>query len=170
MFGGAAGPSPAGPASLAQVNRFPSVFDPSWRPTDGLIVGHDVLGGVFALNGHDAAEAGRPGAPGQMLYFAPDSMEWEVLEMGYGTWLTWLLSGRLEQFYEGLRWPGWQAETALLTADQGISVFPFLWSEEAHADLAATSRKAVPMAELLGLRRDFCAQMEIPAPGFLGSL
>lgn len=170
VFGGAAGTSSSGPASLAQVNSFPSVFDPSWRPTNGLIVGHDVLGGVFALNGHDAAASGRPGAPGQMLYFAPDSMEWEVLGMGYGTWLTWLLSGRLEQFYEALRWPGWQAETALLTVGQGISIFPFLWSKEARADLAATSRRPVLMAELLGLSGDFCARMEIPAPGFLGSL
>ncbi|MEU6974119.1 DUF2625 domain-containing protein [Kitasatospora aureofaciens] len=170
VFGGASGASAAGLPSLAQVNHFPSDFDPAWRPTDGLVVGHDVLGGVFALNGHDAAGAGRPGAPGQMVYFAPDSMEWEALEMGYGTWLTWLVSGRLEQFYEGLRWPGWQDEASRLTSDQGISVFPFLWSKEAHADLAATSRRPVPMAELLGLNRDFCAQMGLPAPGFLGSV
>ena len=170
VFGGAAGVSDGGLPALAQVNRFPSDFDPAWRPTDGLVVGHDVLGGVFALNGHDAPGAGRPGAPGQMVYFAPDSMRWELLEMGYGTWLTWLLSGRLERFYAGLRWPGWQEEAARLAADQGISVFPFLWSKEARADLAATSRKPVPMTELLGLSQDFCTQMGLPAPGFLGSV
>ena len=96
--------------SLAQINDFPTVFDPQWSPTSGLIVGHDVLGGVFALNGHDPAAVDRPGVPGQMTYFAPDSLEWEAMEMGHSTWLTWLLSGRLEKFYESMRWPGWREE------------------------------------------------------------
>ena len=49
-----------------------------------------------------------------------------------------------------------------------MSVVPFLWSKEAHDDLAATSRRAVPMMELLGLNEDFCNQMGLPEPGFLG--
>ncbi|MCN9244524.1 DUF2625 family protein [Streptomyces sp. RY43-2] len=70
----------------------------------------------------------------------------------------------------GLRWHDWQGEASRLTPGQGISVFPFLWSKESQADLAATSRKPVPMAELLGLNGDFCAQMGLPGPGFLGSV
>ncbi|WP_331721113.1 DUF2625 domain-containing protein [Streptomyces sp. NBC_00454] len=176
VYGGATGDRDGLPAlpgalpSLAQVNDFPAAFDPAWHPAAGLIVGHDVLGGVFALNGHDPAASGRPGDPGQMLYFAPDSLEWEALEMGYGAWLTWLLSGSLAQFYDGLRWPGWQAEAAALEPSQGIAVYPYLWSKEAHADLAATSRRAVPMTELLGLSRDFCLQFGPNDPGFLGSV
>ncbi|MFG3001978.1 DUF2625 domain-containing protein [Streptomyces sp. NPDC048340] len=168
VYGGATSGAHGLPG-LSQVNRFPAAFDPSWRPADGLVVGHDVLGGVFALNGHDPAASRRPGDPGQMLYFAPDSLEWEALEMGYGTWLTWLLSGRLDQFYDGLRWPGWQGEAAALAPSQGLSVYPFLWSAEAQADLAATSRRAVPMAELLGVSSDFCRQFGPHNPGFLGS-
>ncbi|MFJ9740939.1 DUF2625 family protein [Streptomyces sp. NPDC101166] len=53
----------------------------------------------------------------------------------------WLLSGQLETFYDGLRRPGWREEAAALALSEGISVYPFLWSEEAHADLAATSRR-----------------------------
>lgn len=49
--------------SLAQVNQFPGAFDSAWQPDAGLVVAHDVLGGVFALNGGAPARAGRPGHP-----------------------------------------------------------------------------------------------------------
>ncbi|WP_268762395.1 DUF2625 family protein [Kitasatospora griseola] len=48
VFGG-------GPAGLGRVNRFPATFDPGRHPGTGLVLAHDVLGGVFALNGHDPA-------------------------------------------------------------------------------------------------------------------
>jgi hypothetical protein len=156
--------------SLAHINAFPEVFDPEWHPEAGLIVGHDVLGGVFALNSHDPAAAGRPGAPGQMMYFAPDTMEWEALEMGHSTWISWLLSGRLETFYEGLRWPGWQEDAAALTSAQGINMFPPLWSREGREDVTAASRRAVPMREVLGIAVDSARQLGWADPGFLGQV
>lgn len=156
--------------SLAQVNAFPSEFDPSWSPVSGLIVGHDVLGGVFGLNGHDPAAFGRPGAPGQMTYFAPDTLAWEEMQMGHSAWVSWLLSGRLEKFYESLRWPGWREEAAALTLTQGITVFPYLWSKEAHENLSATSRRAIPMRQVIGVAADFATQMGPADPGFLGEV
>jgi len=87
---------------------------------------------------------------------------------GHGGWLSWIMSGGLEQFYQSLRWPGWEAESAALALDQGISVIPFLWSAEAHQDLAATSRRPVPMRELLGLHGEFHRQLGGSDPGFLG--
>ncbi|MGW0915278.1 DUF2625 family protein [Streptomyces sp. NPDC002784] len=155
---------------LAAVNRFPATVDPTWRPQDGLVVGQDVLGGVFALNTHDPAAAGRPGAPGQMTYFAPDSLEREAMDMGYETWLTWTLSDRLAHFYGGLRRPGWRQEIANLPPTEGITVYPFLWSNEAQENLATTTRAPAPMAELLTMSQDFCQQMGLPAPGFLGTV
>ncbi|MFE1881722.1 DUF2625 family protein, partial [Streptomyces diastatochromogenes] len=156
--------------SLGRVNRFPEEFDPAWHPASGLVVGHDVLGGVFALNGHDPAGACRPGDPGQMTYFAPDTLEWEALDMGHSAWVWWLLSGRLETFYDGLRWPGWREEAAEADLSQGITVYPFLWSKEAHDDLAATSRRPVAMREVLGVAADFARQLGPADPGFLGEV
>lgn len=170
VFGGGSGDVTASMPSLAKINDFPFGFDPSWSPACGLVVGHDVLGGVFALNGHDPAAFGRPGAPGQMTYFAPDSLEWEEMSMGHSAWVSWLLSGRLEKFYEGLRWPGWREEAAALDSAQGITVFPPLWSEQAHADLSATSRRAAPMRQVLGVAADFAQQMGPADPGFLGTV
>jgi hypothetical protein len=154
--------------SMADVNRFPSEPDTGWTPQGGLVVGYDVLGGVFTLNGMDPESAGRPGSPGQILYFAPDSLEWDVLPMTHSQWLEWLLSGNATRFYESLRWPGWEEESQSLTLAQGISVYPFLWSAEAHADLAATSRSPVPFAELIHLTAQFTIQADLPSPGFLG--
>jgi hypothetical protein len=105
-----------------------------------------------------------------VVYFAPDSLAWEPLEIGYATWVTWLLSGRLDQFYDGLRWPGWQTESAGLGPGQGIAVYPFLWSEEARADLAATTRHPVSLRELLGISADSCRQLGLRDPGFLGAV
>ncbi|MFD3515765.1 DUF2625 family protein [Streptomyces sp. NPDC058657] len=167
VFGG--GPvTGGGLPSLARVNRFPADFDPAWHPGTALVVGHDVVGGVFALNGGDPAAGGRPGGPGEMTYFAPDTLEWEAMGTGHSGWISWLLSDQLETFYDGLRWPGWRAEAAALALSQGISVYPFLWSEEAHAELAATSRRPVPMREVLGAAADFARQAGPRDPGFLG--
>ncbi|HEY9474784.1 MAG TPA: DUF2625 family protein [Mycobacteriales bacterium] len=168
VFGGSHSGGAAGLPGLSQVNRFPEVLEPEWRPVGGLVLAHDVLGGVFALNGADTAASGRPGQPGEVVYFAPDRLEWEALGVGHGAWVAWLLSGQLDQFYEGLRWPGWQEEVAALSGSEGTSVVPFLWTAEAQRDLAATSRRAVPMTELLGLSSHFCRQLGLPVPGFRG--
>ena len=77
------------------------------------VLGHDVLGGRFELFGPDSEH------PGEVCYFAPDTLEWESLEMGYGAWLSWLASGATGEFYESMRWPGWQEEVA---ADGGSFV------------------------------------------------
>jgi hypothetical protein len=162
VYGGG-GPMPG----LAAVNRFPEDVDPGWFPDDNIVVGHDVVGGVFVLNGRGS---GRPGEPGRLVYFAPDSLTWEALGMGYGTWLDWVLAGRLDQFYAGLRWPGWREEVVELAPTDGMSVIPYLWSKEAHDDLAATSRKAVPFTDLLRLNETFCTQMGLRPPGFQGTV
>ncbi|NUP52779.1 MAG: DUF2625 domain-containing protein [Catenulispora sp.] len=169
VYGGGSGRDGALP-SLARVNEFPATFDPGWRPPAGLVVGHDVLGGVFALNGADPAAEGRPGEPGQMTYFAPDSLEWEALGVGHSAWLSWLLGGDVAGFYSRLRWGGWREDAAAATFEQGINHFPPLWSKEAHDDLDATSRKAVPMREVLGLAADAARQFGSADPGFLGTV
>jgi hypothetical protein len=60
--------------------------------------------------------------------------------------------------------PAWEA--AALAFSQGISVIPRLWSREG-GNLAATSRRAVPMREVLGVAADFARQSGAD-PGFLG--
>ncbi|MFB7611831.1 DUF2625 domain-containing protein [Streptomyces gardneri] len=156
--------------SLARVNNYPPVTVPDWRPQSGLIVAHDILGGAFVVQGGPAEQVGLPGQPGEVIYFAPDSLRWEALGSGYGAWLSWMLAGGTEEFYENLRWPGWRDEVRDLDADRGLTLYPPLWSAEAHQDLGATSRRVVAMAELLDLERETSVQFDEVDPGFLGAL
>lgn len=164
-------PDPTSPTALpglATVNRFPDVPDETWAPSHGLVVAHDVLGGTFALNGGSPADVGRPGSPGEIIYFAPDTLDWLDLGAGYTAWLTWVLDGGLDEFTAGLRPPEWQAETEKLRGDQGLTVYPPLWSAEAHADLAAATRATAPVTEVLQYNRDSARQIDGTDPGPLG--
>ncbi|MEV8590553.1 DUF2625 domain-containing protein [Streptomyces sp. NPDC051180] len=155
---------------IARVNGYPDRFDPHWRPRAGLVVAHDVLGGVFVVQGGPADRVGLPGRPGEIVYFAPDALRWEALGSGYGAWLSWMLSGGTEEFYQDLRWPGWREEVRGLDGDRGLTLYPPLWSAEAHRDLAGTSRRVVALAELLDLERLTSAEFDGADPGFLGAL
>ncbi|UED85460.1 DUF2625 family protein [Streptomyces profundus] len=172
VFGSATPRNPGGMPGLAEVNAFPEHFAPDWRPSPGLVVAQDVLGGTFAVNGDhesDPAATGRPGGPGEVIYFAPDTLRWQALELPYAGWLDWVLSGGTTDFYQRLRWPGWRADTgALETATDGVSLVPPLWSLEAQRDLASTARRPVPMAELLGLHHRYARQLTNADPGFIG--
>ena len=154
---------------LAAMNDFPPAPVADWSPALGLVAAHDVLGGTFVLNGADPGAVGRPGNPGEMIYLAPDTLQWEALGAGYAAWLMWVLDGGLAEFTNGLRWAGWEAETRDLSGDSGLNFFPPLWTKEAHEDLAATSRAVVPMAELVGLARSTAAEIDGVDLGALGT-
>ncbi|GAA3443368.1 hypothetical protein Pve01_28470 [Planomonospora venezuelensis] len=153
-----------GMPDLLRASALPTIASAHPAPSR-LIIAYDVLGGVFAIKGGVAPAGALPGKPGEVLYFAPDCLEWESLELSYENWLRWLLSGRLAGFYESFRWSGWQQETRTLALDQGVSFTPPLWSAEAQNDIDATDRHPVPLAELLGLHSEFSRRFGLPDPG-----
>jgi hypothetical protein len=106
-----------------------------------VLVGDDVLGGFFAING-----GGLQGERGHIFYHSPQSLRWEDVAPSYSAWLMGLMSGDLDAFYKGLRWPGWRREVEPLNGDEGISVYPFLFAS--GDDISKRSRKAVPIREL----------------------
>lgn len=113
-------------------------------PPGALAVGHDVLGGLFAIDG------GALGVePGEVCYFGPDTLTWEGLGGGYSAFLLAALSGALEVVFEGLRWPGWRDEVSSLTLSQGISLYPPPSTVEGR-DVSKAARSAVSIQELLG--------------------
>jgi Protein of unknown function DUF2625 len=117
-------------------------------PPPWLTAGFDVLGGRFAVNG-----GGLPGQPGQVCYWGPDTLSWTALGAGYSQFARMMLGGGLAGFYQDLRWPGWQEEVAALGTDQGISVYPFLFTAQSRP-VAHASRRPVPFAELLDLHAE----------------
>ncbi len=106
--------------------------EPRVAATGGsLIVAHDVLGGVFAMDG-----GGLGPGKGDAYYLAPDNLEWEDLEMGYTQLIHFFLTGDLGGFYESFRWPGWRGEVRALRPDQSLSLD------------ASGARRPVPSDEL----------------------
>lgn len=110
-----------------------------------LVVAHDVVGGVFAIN-----TGGLDGNTGTIHYFAPDSLAWEDLGVGYTDFFNWALTGDITQFYANFYWDGWQNEVANLLPEQAFFTMPPLWSEQGK-NMAQNTRKIVPLAEILNL-------------------
>lgn len=122
-----------------------------------LLVADDVVGGFFALNGGFNNEG-----IGQVFYFAPDTLEWECLEMGYTDFLHWVCTGNLEAFYESFRWSGWETYISNVKGNQGVSIYPPLWSKEANQNgLDNCSKKVVPISELWGINNLYREQLNI---------
>jgi hypothetical protein len=58
------------------------------------LIADDVAGGIYAINGGEFS-----GEMNAIYYWAPDSMEWEDLELKFSDFFAWLLSGDLDRFY-----------------------------------------------------------------------
>ncbi|BBY46708.1 hypothetical protein MARA_01380 (plasmid) [Mycolicibacterium arabiense] len=166
MYGGSGGGS-TGMPSIGEVNGFPADPVPGWQPAAGLIIAHDVLGGVFALNGAHPQQHGRPGVPGSVVHFSAATLTWEDLDMGHTEWLSWVVEDATSH-YRDLLWPTWRAECAALGLREGISVYPSPWSDEAQQDMAATTRGAVPLEQILDMHAASCLQLVLDDPGALG--
>jgi Protein of unknown function DUF2625 len=151
----------AGLPDLATANDLATADD--LAPRDGgpyLLIAFDVLGGSFAING-GTLEADAE----EVCYFAPDSLSWIPLGIfGPAEFLSWALSGALEQTFEDLRWPGWQSEALAAGPDQAIAVYPPLWSTEGQ-DVGSAHRGLVPLTELLAGHREAAEQLAGAADG-----
>lgn len=134
-------PSERSPRSIAGWNR---LGQPNERLSGALLVGDDVLGGFFAING------GRfEGNPGMVHYYAPDTLAWESTDLGYSDWLIWLFRGDLERYYATCRWAGWRTEMGSIGGDKGILVYPFPCAD--GPDFELRNRSLVPIDELWSL-------------------
>lgn len=169
IYGGSGG-GPTGMPSISEVNEFSSVVEPGWQPSAGLVIAHDVLGGVFAINGIEPKLHGRPGDPGDVVYFCPSTVVWQDTGMDYDRWLNWLVDGGAAYHYRNVLWSTWRAETAELSLREGISIYPAPWSDKADQGATATFRVAFPMEKILDAHIASCALLSLPHPGELGAV
>ena len=112
-----------------------------------LLVADDVLGGFFAING------GALGPDqGKMYYFAPETLAWEALGIGFTAFVAWAFTRQLRQFYG--RPPGAAAdfEELPLSGELCLTFYPFLWTQE--GSLKTSSRRAIPVEEQWALNLD----------------
>ena len=110
-----------------------------------MMVADDVLGGIFAINGNYFGSD-----TGMMYYLAPDTLEWEGLEVNFHDFLRFVFTGDLEGFYSGLRWEGWRKDITELSADAAFIFDPPLWDTEAD-NTQVRKREQIPMDEMYEL-------------------
>ncbi|PHV29019.1 hypothetical protein CSQ93_07630 [Janthinobacterium sp. BJB426] len=122
-----------------------------------LLVADDVLGGFFALNG------GALGPDqGQLYYLAPETLEWEALEIGYTAFVEWAFTSQLRQFYGRQPGEAHGFDELPLSGDLCLNFYPFLWTQEGA--LKTSSRRAIPVEEQWALNLDL-KQKVLDAPG-----
>ncbi|GLL00679.1 DUF2625 domain-containing protein [Dactylosporangium matsuzakiense] len=138
---------------LADIHEVNELFDAA-----GMVVAQDVLGGEFVWRQGEAQ--GEVGARPTIHYFAPDTLGWEDLTLGYTDWLYAMLTGAADRFYHSWRWPGWRDEVAACPLDTGIHTVPPLFSKECR-DLDGRSRRPVAMTQLLSVKHDMADRLGI---------
>lgn len=122
------------------------------RASGFLLVADDVVGGFFAIN-----SGGLGGDTGAMYYWAPDTLVWEELGIGYSDFLKWSLSPNLEKFYANLRWTNWQSDAKHLHGDQCFNFYPFLWTEQ--GSVQTSRRTGIPVSEQFAANVELATQV-----------
>lgn len=112
-----------------------------------LLVADDILGGFYAINGGKLGNI-----IGNVFYLAPDTLEWEDLEITFSEFVYWTFTGDINKFYEDFKWTGWQDEVKYVLGDEGISIYPFLWAE--GDAIEKRSRRIVPIEEIWGITNE----------------
>ncbi|MCL1838036.1 MAG: DUF2625 domain-containing protein [Propionibacteriaceae bacterium] len=144
---------------VAQVNGFPQQPGEAPPAMAGMIVAIDAIGGQFAIDGGGIGDN-----PGEVCYWDPSALAWVGLGAGHSEFVGWLLCEDHTDFYQDLRWDGWDSVVDSLDIGEGINVWPPPWSKEYKQESA--SRKAVPLREILDLNLSLAEQFgsELPLP------
>ncbi|MGX5855165.1 DUF2625 domain-containing protein [Dyadobacter jiangsuensis] len=118
-----------------------------------LVVADDAIGGIFVLN-----DGSLGNDPGKIYYLAPDTLEFEALDLGYSDFLIFCFNNDLDKFYEGYRWKSWKEEISKMSGDSVIGFYPYLWTKEGK-EIEKNSRRVIPVAEYYEFVVDFRAQL-----------
>ena len=114
------------------------------------LIAYDILGGLFAINIEKL---------NSIEYFAPDTLEWEDLEIDYKDFLYWVTTNQLDTFYQELIVPDLLTLDLSLEKNEVVLTYPFIWSMEYTSSGAV--RKIVPFKELLEMNADFYRQLRM---------
>lgn len=127
--------------SVPEWNKGKTIKEYGDKPTY-LLVADDAAGGFFAIN---YGEFGKDLK--NVYYLAPNSLNWEPLNVGYGEFILFCFDSDLSVFYKGLRWATWSQFIGNLDGSKSYSFRPYLWSEQG-TDIEKCTRKLVTTEEL----------------------
>lgn len=124
-----------------------------------LLIADDAAGGFFAIN------AGALGSDaGKVYYLAPDTIEWEPLDMTYTAFLNFCFNGDLADFYKELRWNSWKTDLAKINGNMTYNFYPYLFTKQGK-DINKVSKKPVPVEEQFGFTLDMRKQLGLTKNG-----
>ena len=119
------------------------------RSIGGLfLVASDVIGGLFAINMHKFNEN-----INLVWYFAPDTLDWECMDMQYNEFLVWSMQGNIDEFYSTMRWNNWKEDVNNIGIDYAIHIYPFLWAKE--CDIEKASKKKINLDEIIEINFEY---------------
>lgn len=113
------------------------------------IVALDILGGYFCIN-----QGALGSDTGNIYYFAPDTLDFEALEISYSDMLYFFIAGNLDQFYQDFRWNTWKEDVSKLTLDRAFHTFPPMWTKEGK-HISTASIRDIPIEELYQINNEF---------------
>lgn len=108
------------------------------------IVSDDIVGGIYAININRFKND-----QNKVWYFAPDTLQWECLNMKYSEFVVWTMQGNVDDYYATMRWKNWKYDCDGVPTNKAILVYPFLWSKE--CDLETSQKSVVPLDEIIHL-------------------
>lgn len=91
-----------------------------------IILGDDIFGGIFAVN-----TGLFPDFVGNIMYFAPDTLDWEDLEMRLSGFLAWLKDGDMAEYYGQFSEEEYESLRARnVPFNKVLNILPPQWSAE----------------------------------------
>lgn len=119
-----------------------------------LFVADDIFGGLFAIN-----NGGFSREHGLIWYFAPDLLSWDNLEITYPEFIAFVSSENINEFYENYIWDGFEEQIKEIRFDEGILIYPFLWSKECNINKA--DKKIISFKELILLNLEYMKKFNL---------
>jgi len=95
-----------------------------------------------------------------MYYWAPDTLKWGAMDIGYTDFVPWALSDKLSAFYPDLRWNNWESDVETASGNQCFTFYPFLWTREGSVE--SSSRKLVSVSEQYALNVELASKLNAP--------
>jgi len=120
-----------------------------------MLIADDAVGGLFAINGGFFGNDNM----GKIYYFAPDTLEWESLDISYSQFLMFCFGSDLNRFYSNFRWQSWVEDLKTLEPDYAYIFYPYLWTKEG-SDINSVSRSVAPMQEVYDFNMEMRSSFE----------
>lgn len=75
----------------------------------------------------------------------------------HSEFIAWLAQGNLVDFYSTMRWSNWQKDAESVSFDEGILIYPYLWTKECNIETA--SKRVVPFIEIVSMNEEFAGKL-----------